>query len=278
MPIMFNTILEGLDLTPEKVRLLRHQDTREGYLRTPFEFWLYERPTFEVYQAHQNPTHRSRFGDATRWASFVGLPTENQTMFVGLYRVVSRQTTDKDTRVPYKTEIEKAGVDVYELELDERMKEFDGKLFVDWGSGMRTWIQRADSQNKPITELRRQFKEPDFPGFLHFVKSLSEILSLPTGWIDILRNARGIYLLTCPKTKEQYVGSADGVDGFYGRWCEYAKTGHGGDIALKSREPSDYRISILEVAGTSATHDDVLAMEQLWKSKLQSRDMGLNRN
>jgi hypothetical protein len=55
-------------------------------------------------------------------------------------------------------------------------------------------------------------------------------------------------------------------------------TGHGGNVALKSRDPSDYQVSILEVCASSASVDDILATEQLWKAKLQSREMGLNRN
>jgi hypothetical protein len=35
-------------------------------------------------------------------------------------------------------------------------------------------------------ELRRQFKEPDFPGFTNFIKSLSQIVTLPKGWIEAL--------------------------------------------------------------------------------------------
>ena len=47
---------------------------------------------------------------------------------------------------------------------------------------------------------------------------------------------------------------------------------------LKSRKPSDYQIAILEVAGSDASTEDILRMEALWKTKLQSREMGLNRN
>ena len=93
-----------------------------------------------------------------------------------------------------------------------------------------------------------------------------------------MQSSRGVYLLTCPKTKEQYVGSATGDAGFWGRWQEYVQTGHGGNVALKSRDPSDYQVSILEVAGTSASTDDVKTMEGRWQCKLQSREMGLNRN
>jgi hypothetical protein len=126
--------------------------------------------------------------------------------------------------------------------------------------------------------LRREFKGPDFPGFLTFIESLSKLDKIPKTWITALQAAKGVYLLTCPKTKEQYAGSATGEEGFWGRWQDYINTGHGGNVALKSRNPSDYQVSILEVAGSASTRDDILKMEQQWKSKLQSREMGLNRN
>jgi hypothetical protein len=175
--------------------------------------------------------------------------------------------------------IDKAGsCHVYDLTLEEHLKDLIGRLVIDWGPGDRSWIQRADQQDKPITELRERFKEDDFPGFLNFVKMLSELDSLPANWVTALRATAGVYLLTCPKTKEQYVGSATGADGFWGRWQDYVRSGHGENMALKSRDPSDYQVSILEVAGTAAVHEDVLRMENRWKTKLQTREMGLNGN
>ena len=47
---------------------------------------------------------------------------------------------------------------------------------------------------------------------------------------------------------------------------------------LKSRDPTDYQVSILEVVGSAATTQDVIDIEVLWKRKLQSREMGLNKN
>nr|WP_237229027.1 GIY-YIG nuclease family protein [Rubinisphaera sp. JC750] len=101
---------------------------------------------------------------------------------------------------------------------------------------------------------------------------------LPLSWIAALKTSRGIYLLTCPRTREQYVGSATGEHGFWGRWQQYLMTGHGGNVELKVRDPSDYQVSILEVAGSAATTEEILSLESLWKQKLQSREMGLNRN
>ena len=161
---------------------------------------------------------------------------------------------------------------------DERFADLEGRLVIDWGASERAWVQRADNQNKTIVELRTAFKEPDFPGFLRFAEPLSKIESLPLSWVTSLRATRGVYLLTCPRTQEQYVGSAYGEDGFYGRWLTYVANSHGGNVELKSRDPSDYQVVILEVAGSLATQAEIVEMETLWKRKLQSREMGLNRN
>jgi hypothetical protein len=92
----------------------------------------------------------------------------------------------------------------------------------------------------------------------------------------VLQASRGIYCLTCPRTGELYVGSATGEDGFWGRWLAYYETGHGGNVRLKSREPSDYQVSVLEVAGSEATTLDILQAEQRWMRKLRTAEMGLN--
>ena len=186
---------------------------------------------------------------------------------------------EEDTPRPQSDGVDKAGTcDLYDLSLEKALEDLIGRLLIDWGPGPRSWVQHADRKNKIVTELRTSFKEDDFPGFLNFVEHLSKLDKLPKDWVTALRYSKGIYLLTCPKTREQYVGSATGEEGFWQRWQDYAQTGHGGNVALKSREPSDYQVSILEIAGTAATTDDILAMEARWKKKIQSREMGLNRN
>jgi len=69
--------------------------------------------------------------------------------------------------------VDKAGsCDVYDLTLEKDLEDLIGKLYVEWGRGFIAWVQHADRQNKLIRELRTEFKEPDFPGFLNFVKPL----------------------------------------------------------------------------------------------------------
>lgn len=278
--LSFNLLLERAEILPREVRLMRHQHVARDGL-TPYVLWRDSPAEFERYQSAQRVDRRAYF-TGKYWAGFV-VPPDNSTLFVGLYRISGFSPVEPDWIDP----LMRATATQMGIELDiyryERVPEFDhliGRLRVDWGKGARTWAQRADSHsgNKPIIELLKEFREPEFPGFTSFVGNLGGLPSLPSSWATALSAARGIYLLTCPRTREQYVGSACGIGGFWGRWQDYVATGHGGNLALKSRDPSDYQISILEVAGSAASVDDILAMERQWKIKLQSLEMGLNRN
>jgi hypothetical protein len=277
--LTFNMLLREQAIDPKDVRLLRHQRTGPGL--TPFSLWRDTPAEFERYQSIQLANRRAYFTSPI-WAGFV-VPPDGTTLFVGLYQIEGFDPAPSDLADPLCRDPATLGnrqLDVYRF---QRVASFDplcGRLRIDWGEGKRSWAQRADSKvgNKVIVELSRVFREPDFPGYARFLSNLGELPTLPASWAVALRAARGVYLLTCPRTKEQYVGSAYGSDGFWGRWQSYLSTGHGGNVELRRRDPSDYRISILEVVGSAATMDDVLATEVIWKAKLQSREMGLNRN
>ncbi|WP_240663699.1 hypothetical protein [Sphingomonas sp. UV9] len=71
---------------------------------------------------------------------------------------------------------------------------------------------------------------------------------------------------------------ASGAGGFLARWREYFATGHGGNVGLKAREASDYRVSILETIGSTTPDAELLALEARWKDKLQSREVSLSRS
>ncbi len=278
MPVMLNSILRdaGLDLT--QVRLIRHKDKRASKGRSPYELWRDQPAQFEDYQSSQRIANRKKFS-APYWAVYI-VDAFDDTMFGGLYAANYRGLLESDRPKPHiEGEIDKAGsCDIYDLRLDDILKDLIGRMFIDWGQGALAWVQYADRNDKVVTELRSENSDARFPGFLNFIEPLSRLPKLPKTWVATLQSAQGVYLLTCPKTKEQYVGSATGADGFWGRWMNYIHSGHGGNVALKTRDPSDYHTSILEVAGTSANADDIRAMEGRWQLKLQSQEMGLNRN
>jgi hypothetical protein len=198
-------------------------------------------------------------------------------MFVGLYAATYKGLLAEDTPNPHNDGTVKAGSsDCYELQLDQKFKEYKGKLFIKWGGGSRVWIQRANRQDKEVIKLLTHEPERDFPGYLYFSESLSKIELLPKNWIDHLKDAKGVYVLTSVKTKEHYVGSASGEGGFLQRWIQHSKAGYGDSIKLNSQKYSDLRVGILEVAGSSLTNDEIKAMEVRWMNKLQSREIGLN--
>jgi hypothetical protein len=76
-------------------------------------------------------------------------------------------------------------------------------------------VQRVDGARagKPIVELRRSFSEDAFPGFDALILNLADIETIPASWQAALTATQGIYLLTCPRTREQYVGMASGSGG-----------------------------------------------------------------
>ena len=279
MPLCFNQLLAEAGLDPANVRLLRHQ-TGMGRDRSLLEVWRTDRPSFEAYQFLQSTAKRSSFA-RPYWAALFGT-WDGRTVFGGIYEVGTPETIAEDVQMPFTGTTERAGtVDRYPTLLTELLGEYSGRLFIDWGggsSGKRSWNQRADAQDKRITELHLIEGEQPFPGLMAIAQPLSVIAEAPPGWIQRLSEAQGVYLLACPRNGELYVGSATAVGGFWARWQEYRRNGHGGNLALIDREPTDWLVSILEVAGSADSPDDILANEAMWKLKLQSRNLGLNRN
>ena len=260
------------------MRLLRHKDKRATKGRSPYELWRDKRAEFVAYQSTQRIDNRKLFA-GPYWATFV-VNFRGETLFSGLFRATYRGLLNRDRPSPsVEGGTEKAGTcDLYDLTPDDRLTDLIGRLVIEWGAGALAFAQYAERNNKEVLELRATAQEEAFPGYLKFVQPLSRLASLPTKWKEALRMVKGVYLLTCPKTKEWYVGSAKGEDGFWGRWQSYIQTGHGGNVKLMSREPSDYQVSILEVAGSAADEQQMLAMEGLWQTKLQGMAMGLNKN
>jgi hypothetical protein len=285
MALRFNMLLLDAGIAPADVRLLRHQ-TGKVPGRTPYTLWRDDVGAFQQYQSTQDPSprQRSRFR-ARYWASFVA-PPDGSTMFVGLYEVklvgqVPAGQIDPLTLREVGAEKGPSAYDQYDCRPMEELSDYIGRLFIHWGhssSAARAWIQRADQQDKEIVELRRAFREEEFPGFTRFIRPIAEIETMPSAWKQILTASRGAYLLACPRTREHYVGSATGEGGFLARWREYLATNHGGNVALRDRGRTDWQVSILEVAGSGATAEDVFRMETTWKLKLHSRSIGLNRN
>ncbi|HUZ66880.1 MAG TPA: hypothetical protein VMU56_04365, partial [Beijerinckiaceae bacterium] len=158
---------------------------------------------------------------------------------------------------------------LHETRQSEQMHEYKEMLVIEWGPGKLAWRQRAHEHNKIILEIRARPKAEPFPSHMDFLRRLDELNSIYPSWQAPLREHKGVYLLTFDDGM-QYVGSATGEQGFWQRWCDYLRNGHGGNQVLK-RDQRDARhamVSILEISGSAQTKQDIINREMLWQRKL----------
>ena len=130
-----------------------------------------------------------------------------------------------------------------------------------------------------------------FKDYLDFSLSYHELTDLVANakahrdWVSSLSAVAGVYLILAQSTGHQYVGSAYGLDGIWGRWLQYASNGHGENEMLRelmdsdgSAYPNAFRFSILQVLPKTTATPEVIRWESLYKAKLGTRASGLNLN
>lgn len=270
--LTFNDLLDLGGIDSGQVRLARHQDgrLRAGKL---YEAWRTNRTAFEAYQSAQA---REVFQVGDFVASFI-VTEARKTVFVGMYRVATVGSCPPgSTDVLLGTDV--SGHVQYDLRPQDALSEYQDRLVIEWGAGTRSWVQWAGKQPKKILEIADQY-EPRFPGFRSFTRLVDEIPTLPPGWQQVLRSVKGVYLLVDVENGQQYVGSAKGGDSLLGRWMEYAADGHGGNLGLKAagkKGRRTYQVSVLEVVDENMPDETIEQIESYWKSKLMSRQFGLN--
>jgi hypothetical protein len=268
--LKFNTLLKESEIDPKDVQLVRHQD-RGPTGATPYLLMRESPQIFELYQSIQGREVFRR----KLFASFVVTPSF-ETLFVNLYTVEAPRRNSSPEMCPLRRKTHEAGKCwVYPLSPDNRLIDFSKKLIVDWGVGYRSWVQRADRQDKTVLELRREFKEPDMPRMSEFHVRLGDLSGAPFTWQHELSSQRGVYLLAF-MDGQQYVGSATGDAGFWQRWKDYLENGHGGNVALRGRDAREAMVSILETARLTDTRQDILNSEYLWHRKLGTRTILLD--
>jgi hypothetical protein len=275
MPLLllpFNDLLLRAGADPALTRLVRHQSARGAAGKSPADLWRAQDGSFERYLEFQSG---AVFGPAKFLAVFLPAPA-GTALFVGLYRILSKaMVTDPSWTCPVNGH---SVIDhhYYTTERMDSMDHYVDRLVIEWGGAPRRWVQNAHIQNKPILEVRQVAAEDPYPGHIHFISTIRALNEVPSTWKSNLQNARGVYLLISMKNGKQYVGSAVGAEGFWGRWMEYARDGHGGNLGMKDTADDDYQVSILEVASSSATEPDIVRLEHLWMMKLMSTSIGLN--
>jgi hypothetical protein len=223
-------------------------------------------------------------------ASFIGQDPAVAT-FAGIYRIGGRKLLDYEgyQRFPGNAELEALGMSgrtpdmphclAFELERLDHYTEWIGHLVIGWPKPNQQWWRWARGGCFPVHSISSQsLFVRDMPDWRDLILSWSELNALPMPWCAALAQWRGIYFIYDVVRRSGYVGSAYGVDNILGRWQNYARTGHGGNVELRRCDPRDLRFSIVQRTSPDLEPQEVVALEASWKERLHTREFGLNRN
>lgn len=255
---------------------------------------LFRRGWLEAYQAHQN---LKVFNGGAKIISFVGLEGM-QSRFFGVFDIGSVLPASKavlpkgcPTNVSWRKTKH-----FYAIKRVPGFQALEDRVVINWTGGAINWHQYVmpvgtPPNNMPVVEvLAPGALLAPFIDYLDFTLTYGELTYLfdhvasNSEWRSRLQAVAGIYLILESRTGNQYVGSAGGVDGIWGRWSSYARNGHGGNALLQKLvakgegAPATFTFSILQVLPRTTARKELLRIEQRFKDKLGSRATGLNSN
>jgi len=175
----------------------------------------------------------------------------------------------------------------YEYEILPEYQKYFGRLIIKFKNKSQTMIRYAESvinDCEVVQILPDIFDNDIFPGYDKVNVSWEELSRLISKeiWKTALQNQKGVYLITDISNGKMYVGSAFGENMILGRWQSYIKTGNGGNVELKKLSfdyiKQNFKYSILDIFKSTVDDQLIIAKESWWKSVLQTREFGYNKN
>lgn len=269
--------LGGIDL--KEVVLIRHSVGDPAFAK------CYENGSESIEQYTR--LQAENFSDGCKyWLVFIG-ENGKGARFFGAYTIKGKRPAEPanmPTGFP-AAEMFERNIYQYDLEANDFLSDYKGRLVIDWGNATVAWHQKGTNDKKIIA-----VNSQDFVGYDDLILSfgqLKDIVRQPSvydKYISALSAVKAVYLITDRATGKQYIGSATGSDGLFGRWKEYVKTFHGGNsgirdyLAISSDSYKDFQFSIIQTFSMNESKEKILNCEALWKNKLLTRDFGLNDN
>jgi len=184
------------------------------------------------------------------------------------------------------------GQHIYRTKLIQATEEFAGRLIVEYSRSSRSSYRLAEkiADQLIVSEIKpERLTIQEFVGYSKVCISKAQLDTIIrqqiSSWKAALSHVAGVYLITDTSDGRLYVGSATGSEGLWARWSSYSKNGHGGNRELRAllnekgnEHANGFQYSILEIADTHASDQDVIDREVHWKNVLDSRLHGLNGN
>lgn len=291
----FSMLLNEAGIAAQDVTLVLHNTTLEP-LRAQLPWMARHRPElFAAYQAVHNDQASATLAKRPLVASFAP-SSGGQRLFLGLFSVAAcdlhpRAEIYADPRyreleqdfgatdtAPDRNIAKEGEQRLFDLQPDHRLSDYAGRIEVATPEG-RTYARHADTTDLEITALHAHpANDPPMPDWRNLVLTTARLRHLPQPWSDRLRNWRGIYLIIDKTDGQRYIGAAYGQDNLLGRWQAHIAADRGIATRLRQRNPQNFCFSILELTSPTAPPDYVIALESGWKSRLHTRECGLNEN
>ena len=288
-----NDLLRNSDIEPSQVLVFRHRPF-EPELNKVLPLLAAEKPTvFNAYQQTQKEKLEKVMTSAAYVASFIG-HEPGKALFVGLYSIRTSKTITRDEywQIPENVEMKKFGMKGFteedgrssclwfDLALTEFYPAWKGKLVVDWPPPERSWWRRAHKNKFAVVAILEENRlVPARPNWREMVFAWHELEVLPNTFKSVLSQWRAVYYIIDTSDGKAYVGSAYGDENLFGRWTNYASSGHGGNTLLRTRDPRNFMFSILERVSPDMEANEVIQLENTWKTRLRTRKpYGLNDN
>ena len=254
----------------------------------------------EVFNFYQSVQKENKL-DAHRYILSFLVSNEGKTIFKGIYEINGKEKLSYShfEKLPLTQEskthyIELANIglfDYYSLNYLDKLSDLTNRMVINWGGGELAWFQKYNIEKpKEITEILPIGYFKEFKSYMDISITRSELEYLFKSsdgnsiWKNKLEAVDGIYLIIDEENGDQYIGSATGKNGLWGRWSTYFENPTGGNKRLieKIKKDNDcykyFRYSILEVFPKNLTKDEVILKENLYKKKLGSKAHGLNDN
>lgn len=278
--LSFTDVLRKAGLDPERVKLIRHALSDKGFRD------CYTAGKILEYTQRQNNSFSKNFD---YWCTFISGKSTYAKLH-SCYKVLSMVPDTPDLTpegFPHPEWFDGKG-GYYELEHIDCLKEYENRLVIDWGKSTRAWHQKG-SIEKSIISIQPNEKKV-FVGFENLVLTYDELKTIfdnsavDDTWQTALSSVYAVYLIVDLVSGKQYVGSAYGQDGLWGRWSTYVATHHGGNkkmIDLLKDDPERYhqlQFSVLQILPKTVVDSEVINVEQLYKEKLKTIKFGLNDN
>jgi len=148
---MLNDMLLKNGIMLNKTILIRHKDRRAKKNKSIYDLWMnrYNNSEFDTYNTIQGINLEPRL-NADYWVEFIGTQ-EGDTLFIGIYKVLSHKILNREEKIPHMDGYSHANENhEYVLALQNELKEYIGKMTIDWRLGYRAWIQKPMNQNKKL--------------------------------------------------------------------------------------------------------------------------------